>query len=95
MHVLSKQVGVGPVERSHKKLKSVVAAKHRNRLHEVNQQRQVFVNMNGPILRNVANPDYFEPWNHDESNSDTDEDSSSEEDVAAPTAAPTAASNSE
>jgi len=95
MHVLSKQVGVGPVERSHKKLKSVVATKHRNRLHEVNQQRQVFVNMNGPILRNVANPDYFEPWNHDESNSDTDEDSSSEEDVAAPTAAPTAASNSE
>jgi hypothetical protein len=47
------------------------------------------------FLRNVANPDYFEPWNHDESNPDTDEDSRSEEDVADPTAASAAASNSE
>ena len=77
MHVLSKQVGVGPVERSHKKLKSVIATKHRNWLHPDNQNRQVYVNMNGPILRNVENPDYVEPWNTMNVESDDESDDES------------------
>ena len=96
MHVLSKQVGVGPVERSHKKLKSVIATKHRNRLHEANQQRQVFVNMNAPILRNVASPDYIEPWNRESDSEEESSDDSEEENenldavvAAAPTPATT------
>ena len=50
MHVLSKQVGVGAVERSHKKLKSVVATKHRNRLQPGNQNREVCVSANSSSL---------------------------------------------
>jgi hypothetical protein len=78
-HVLSKPVGVGAVERSHKKLKSVIARKHRNKLTADNQNKQVYVNMNGPTIAKVSSPDYIQPWStmNDSSSSD-DEDSDSE-----------------
>ena len=75
-HVLSKPVGVGAVERAHKKLKSVVARKHRNKLTANNQNKQVYVNMNGPTIAKVSSPDYIQPWSTMEDSSSDDEDSS-------------------
>ena len=74
MHVLSKPIGVGGVERSHKKLNSSVVTKHRNHLNHGAQQREVYVNMNAPTVAKVAHPSYELPFPAAEASSDSDDD---------------------
>lgn len=54
----------------------MVARKHRNKLTANNQNKQVYVNMNGPTIAKVSSPDYIQPWSTMEDSSSDDEDSS-------------------
>ena len=52
--VLSKQVGVGAVERSHKVMKNVVFSKDRPQLDPAKADRDLFTNLNTRALDRVA-----------------------------------------
>ena len=51
MHVLSKQVGVGVVERSHKVMKNVTFDKTRARMEPMKANRDLYTNLNTRALR--------------------------------------------
>lgn len=50
MRVLSKPLGIGSVERSHKKLKNVILTAKRNRLHISKVNQELYINYNTAFL---------------------------------------------
>eukprot|EP01043_Picozoa_sp_COSAG02_P003856 COSAG02_NODE_97_length_37159_cov_37.660335_27_plen_81_part_00 len=47
-----------------------------NKLTANNQNKQVYVNMNGPTIAKISSPDYIQPWSTMKDSSSDDEDSS-------------------
>ena len=70
MRVLSKQVGIGAVERSHKKMKNAIFSKDRGSLSAAKANIGCYINCNTPQLdRNEADAPYWLE-SYDESNLD-------------------------
>ena len=65
--VLSKHVGIGAVERTHKKMKNVIFNKSRGCLNVVKASNEVYFNHNQQKLDNIASADIDElfAWSED------------------------------
>eukprot|EP01052_Picozoa_sp_SAG31_P050869 SAG31_NODE_11813_length_995_cov_2.772321_1_plen_173_part_00 len=72
MRVLSKQAGVGPIERSHKITKSHVHTAARGNMHPKNVSREVFISINQRLVDKLEEFDYSEEYEMPESSSDED-----------------------
>ena len=70
MHVLSKQAGVGPIERSHKITKSHVHIGARATMHPKNVSREVFISINQRLVDKLEEFDYSEEYEMPETSSD-------------------------
>eukprot|EP01050_Picozoa_sp_SAG11_P005951 SAG11_NODE_441_length_9431_cov_29.928847_1_plen_76_part_00 len=75
MHVLSKHLGVGPVERVHKVTKSRVHSKERGNLRPKNVAREVFINVNRGAMDELEANEWVETyWEADSSDEEVEED---------------------